>query len=259
MTASDRADAAAPRGASVWVIPVHISLSQIQSTLTLLRQRGRLSEPIDVLGLRERLDAQRPEAAVLQGGKISTTLMDAQRWLNEFQVPTIVIVQGLTEYYEATLLERGAQDVIGLPASERRLGSRLEALIRDKQPGIAPAPPTFSLGQLTVNPDTRSAIVGENHLALTRSEFDLLLVLTRRSGFVVTRRDLSLTLGPGHTGARALESHISRLRIKLRRSGAHDVIETVRGQGYRFAAPRQPDSHSQVGDSPNHRSHTRQP
>lgn len=239
MTASDNESGATRHRASVWVVPVLASAAEIQATLSLLRERRRMFSTIDVTGLRELLDIHRPEAAVVQGGAISTVLMDAQRWLFEFRVPTMVVVRDLTEYYEATLLDRGAQDVIGLPTSPRRLGSRLEVLIRDKQaPPPGAIPHVIPLGELAVDPETRSAVVGRQRLDLTRSEFDLLLVLTRRPGVVVTRRELSLALGHDQTGARALESHVSRLRTKLRRAGAPQVVETVRGVGYRFATTR---------------------
>lgn len=240
MTVSDDGSAATRHGASVWVVPVLASAVEVQSTLSLLRERRRAFSTIDVTGLRELLDIHRPEAAVVQGGTISTPLMDAQRWLFEFRVPTMVVVRDLTDYFETTLLDRGAQDVIGLPTSPRRLGSRLEVLIRDKQappPGTT-TPHVIPLGELAVDPETRSAVVGRQRLDLTRSEFDLLLVLTRRPGVVVTRRELSVALGHDQTGARALESHVSRLRTKLRLAGAPQVVETVRGVGYRFATTR---------------------
>ena len=90
-------------------------------------------------------------------------------------------------------------------------------------------------GPLRVDLTTRSVLCADRPVELTRKEFDLLIVLLREAGTVVSREHLLLrvwhTAWPGTL--RTLEVHIGTLRSKL---GAPRLIETVRGVGYRLVA-----------------------
>ena len=78
--------------------------------------------------------------------------------------------------------------------------------------------------------------VRSTQLKLTRSEFDLLLALALAQGSVLNRRELADAVGAVELSDRALESHISRIRLKLRDAGAPDCIASVRSVGYRLQA-----------------------
>lgn len=217
---------------SVWLVPVGASLAEVQRSRELLGRSRAVTEIIDVEALRRLLDDGRPRAAILLGGAVSASLLDAQRWLHEFRVTTMVVVDDLTPHFEATLLERGAQDVVRASSPRRILAARFEALVRHS--GERVTEPRRDAMRLHIDSDARLVRLGDQTIDLTRSEFDLLLTLTRRPGVVVTRMTLALALQEHAVSPRALESRVSRLRQKLRRHHAGDLVETVRGVGYRF-------------------------
>jgi DNA-binding response OmpR family regulator len=92
---------------------------------------------------------------------------------------------------------------------------------------------------LQLDPESRLVRVGDTNLYLTRLEFDLLHLLLRNAGRVLTReRLLEQAWGYDFVGdTRAVDSTVKRLRSKLRQASAEaDGIEAVRGIGYRFKA-----------------------
>jgi two-component system catabolic regulation response regulator CreB len=90
---------------------------------------------------------------------------------------------------------------------------------------------------LLVDEARRLAAFGGHPLALTKTEFDLLVALARAAGRVKTRAALvDEVWGPSHAlGERTVDSHLKALRKKLDEAGAPaDLIETVRGVGFRM-------------------------
>ena len=134
-----------------------------------------------------------PGIAILLSGCLQPSTLEALRHLVSLQVPTLILVNGLTEHHEELLLGSGALDVIGMPATDSDV----------------------AVSAIDIFPDRRLARVGEVTLQLTRTEFDLLVALARRSQHVLTREQLSELVIGRNLGARALESHLSRLRRKL--------------------------------------------
>lgn len=142
-------------------------------------------------------------------------------------------------------LETGADDYLTKPFSPRELRARVAALMRRPRqygPLETPAPPEpeheqFRHGDLEVDVEARLAVLGEEELELTRTEFDLLVTLLRAPRRVFERDTLFRTVwgeswvGDGHL----VEVHMGNLRRKLgdpSRDGRY--IRTVRGVGYRL-------------------------
>lgn len=222
----------------VWLIPVQPVADQVTLFSAVLR-RLRLEctlVPVD------RLDDPRrtpPTLAVLHGGPTTPELLDGLKALMRLAVPTMVVVSGLTDRLESLLLDRGAQDVLALPTAPELIASRLEAMGRVSGLGRHEArmPSTVRiLDDLEVHPARRAVFVDGRSVDLTKTEFDLLLHVCLHPGEVVTRAELARATAPVPLTARALESHISRLRAKLLRAGARSEIRAVRGIGYRCAA-----------------------
>lgn len=222
-----------------WLIPLEPVPAALRTTLGVLEDCAVTYTTVGPELVREQLDHDPPPAAIIHGGALTPELFDVQRWLAEFYVPTLVLVEGLTEHYEASLLDRGARDVVAIPASTRKLRSRLEALVRLQQEGPArPALPrkVSVAGMIEIHPRQRTVEVEQQRVDLTKSEFDLLLALALNQGDVLARSELAGAAGKVHLSDRALESHISRIRMKLRAAGAPDCIDSVRSVGYRLQA-----------------------
>lgn len=129
-------------------------------------------------------------------------------------------------------LDAGADDYLVKPFEPEELAARLRAVCR-RQAGAAGA---LRAGEVEVDLPALTVRRAGVPVALTSREWAVLEALARRAGRIVPKPDLE-TLVHGESGAvasNALEVHVSSLRRKLGR----EVIETVRGLGYRFGAPR---------------------
>ncbi len=162
------------------------------------------------------------------------------------QVPIIMITARGEETDRVVGLELGADDYLCKPFSVRELMARVKAVLRRTQPGAAESSEATILrgpDQLLLAPESRAASLMGRPLELTRLEFDLLYALCSNPGRVLSREQLLEDVWgydfPGDT--RAVDSAIKRLRARLRAAYAlhnlrwdPDLVETVRGIGYRF-------------------------
>jgi two-component system, OmpR family, response regulator len=148
-------------------------------------------------------------------------------------IPVIMLTARDEEADRVAGLELGADDYVTKPFSPRELVARVKAVLRR---AAAPAFPgdVLRIGPVTVARSAREVHVDGHKVTLTQREFDLLDYLVRRAGQVVTRDELLESVwgfvSPGET--RTVEVHVAQLRKKL---GHPDVIETVRGLGYKAA------------------------
>lgn len=133
-------------------------------------------------------------------------------------------------------LELGADDYLSKPVDPRLLLARLRALLRRKAPTTELE--RLDLGVLCVDPALREVRVGAVVVPLTSAEFDLVWLLARHAGTVVSRDRLYEALrGISYDGVdRGMDIHISRVRRKLREAGLDpDLIKSVRSAGYQLA------------------------
>jgi DNA-binding response OmpR family regulator len=155
-------------------------------------------------------------------------------------VPIIMITARGEEIDRVVGLELGADDYVTKPFSVRELMARVKAVLRRAQSGEdehAPATLLHGPGGLQMDLDARTVRIGESALNLTRLEFDLLHHLLSSAGRALPReRLLEQAWGYDFAGdTRAVDSAVKRLRAKLRAASLDaDVIEAVRGIGYRF-------------------------
>jgi DNA-binding response OmpR family regulator len=154
-------------------------------------------------------------------------------------IPIIMITARGEETDRVVGLELGADDYVCKPFSVRELMARIKAVLRRGRQGgeQGQAQLVHGPGGLCLDAGSRSALVGEASLELTLLEFDLLHQLLSNAGRVFTRKQLLEQVWDyDYSGdTRAVDSTIKRLRSKLRRiSPELDVIEAVRGVGYRF-------------------------
>lgn len=133
-------------------------------------------------------------------------------------------------------LEAGADDYLVKPFAIDELAARVNALGRRPFWG---APPTELIaGDLKINLIRREVTRADQNVPLQPREFALLEVLMRNAGRIVTRRMFLEQVWGFHfePETNIVESHLSRLRSKLREGFADDLIETVRGEGYRLVS-----------------------
>jgi two-component system response regulator RegX3 len=137
---------------------------------------------------------------------------------------------------EADVLEGfrcGADDYVTKPFSVAELLARVDALLR--RTGVAEPPSqAFAIGDWVVDPATRSAARGGFTVELTAREVALLALFTRERGRILSRRRLLAEVwglqNAEQIETRTVDMHVAKLRKKIA-----DVIETVRGEGYRLS------------------------
>jgi DNA-binding response OmpR family regulator len=128
-------------------------------------------------------------------------------------------------------LDSGADDYLVKPFERQELLARIRALLRRRPPRGAAS---LSVGDLTLNPDTREVKRGGRELELTNREFELLEYLMRNERLVVSReRLLDDVWGYDPTAAtNTIDVFISNLRRKLEGGGEPRLLHTKRGAGY---------------------------
>jgi DNA-binding response OmpR family regulator len=150
-------------------------------------------------------------------------------------VPVIMLTARDDEADRVAGLELGADDYVTKPFSSRELVARVKAVLR-RAAAPSPVADVSRLGPVTVARGAREVHVDGRRVTLTQREFDLLDYLVTRAGQVVTRDELLESVwgfaSPGAT--RTVEVHVAQLRKKL---GLPDLIETVRGLGYKATQP----------------------
>jgi DNA-binding response OmpR family regulator len=186
-----------------------------------------------------------PDLVVLDLGLPDVSGLDVARELRrDSDVPVLMLTAMSSDDDRIRGLESGADDYLTKPFSPRELVLRVQALLRR---GRMPSEPithlSFGQGQLVVDEDRHELRVGGELVALSPTEWGILLELSRVPGRVYSRYELvNAVRGYEWEGyERVIDSHVKNLRRKLKDSSAHPhVIETVLGVGYRLCLKRDP-------------------
>lgn len=149
------------------------------------------------------------------------------------KVPVIMVTAKSTEYDKVIGLDSGADDYITKPFGMMELLARVRAMLRRLTPSKDEE--RLRAGSVEICPGYRQVMVGGREIPLTYKEFELLFYLMSNRGIVITR-DKILEVVWGYAcdiETRTVDVHIRTLRQKLGAGG--EIIETVRGVGYRIA------------------------
>jgi DNA-binding response OmpR family regulator len=150
------------------------------------------------------------------------------------QVGIIAVTARGEERDRITGLRVGADDYVVKPFSMAELEARIEALLRRSVRQPPPAREVAEIGPLRIDHAARTVQVDDEPVTLTRKEFDVLASLARQPGVALSRERILLDVWQTTwSGKHTLEVHVASLRAKL---GRPDLVETVRGVGYRLRA-----------------------
>ncbi|MGI8769074.1 MAG: response regulator [Propionibacteriaceae bacterium] len=154
-------------------------------------------------------------------------------------VPVIMVTARDAEIDKVVGLELGADDYVTKPFSSRELLARVRAVLRrhTEPAGDELAPGTLESGPVRMDVDRHIVTVRGDHVAMPLKEFELLEMLLRNSGRVLTRGQLiDRVWGADYVGdTKTLDVHVKRLRAKIEETpGDPQHLLTVRGLGYKF-------------------------
>ncbi|MCF2617258.1 response regulator transcription factor [Oscillibacter valericigenes] len=147
------------------------------------------------------------------------------------KLPVIMLTAKGTEYDKVLGLDAGADDYLAKPFGMMELLSRIRALLRRTQREAD----IYRCGVLTVDQTRHTVTVNGQEVILTQKEFEVLCLLLKNRGQVLSRERLIEDVwGYAFTGeSRTVDVHVRTLRQKLGEAGAY--IETVRGYGYKIS------------------------
>ena len=151
------------------------------------------------------------------------------------RLPIIMLTARAEEADKISGLDAGADDFVTKPFSPRELVSRVNALLRRRAPEHADE--AIIYGPLSVDPSRHEARAHGELLDMGATEFKLLRFFTAHPERVFSRAQLLDQVWGDHTfiEERTVDVHILRLRKSLAVQGAEDLVQTVRGAGYRLS------------------------
>lgn len=186
------------------------------------------------------MQTQRPDLVILDimlpGEDGISILKRLRRQIGTADLPVIMATAKGTEYDKVTGLDLGADDYLAKPFGMMEMVSRVKAVLRRTMK--KPAQKPLRIGGLELNPNTHLVLADGQRVTLTLKEFQLLQTFLEHPGQVFTRDQLLESVwGLDYIGeTRTVDVHIGTLRTKLGAYG--DLIETVRGVGYRLEVQR---------------------
>jgi DNA-binding response OmpR family regulator len=185
------------------------------------------------------VEQREPQFVVLDLGLPDVDGIDICRQLrSNGRTPILILTARDDETDRIIGLELGADDYVTKPFSPRELVARVRAILRRTEPTLSESA-VIELADVRLDRRTRSVTVGGSPVPLRTLEFELLAELARQAGQVVSRdRLLERVWGLSFAGGtRTVDVHVAQLRKKL---GRPELIETVRGIGYRAREDRPP-------------------
>lgn len=181
------------------------------------------------------MKAQKPELIILDvmlPGEDGLTILKRLRSSPvTADIPVIMATAKGSEYDKVIGLDGGADDYLAKPFGMMEMVSRIKAVLRRTAPKQAKV---ISYGGITLDEGKHTVTVNKTPVSLTLKEYEILKLLIDNPGQVFTREILLSDIwGKDFTGeTRTVDVHIGTLRTKLAEAG--DLIETVRGVGYKM-------------------------
>jgi two-component system KDP operon response regulator KdpE len=210
----------------------------VRALRVILRDAGY--EAVAAISGEEALDlaaVRPPEAAILDLMLPDIDGVEVTRRIREWsQMPILVLSAVGEESRKVEALTAGADDYVTKPFGPPELVARLEAALRRAQPE-GHDPPVVSTDGLEIDLASRMVRRDGGDVHLTPTEFELLRVLVRNRGRLMTHRQLLVEVWgvEYEDDLQVLRAHIANLRRKIEPPGEHVLVRTDPGVGYRFA------------------------
>ena len=200
-------------------------------------QDFRVIEAVNALETMVKLVNDKPSLIILEIGIGQPDGLELCREIRKHsEIPIIMHTVRHDEIDEAMCLAAGANDFLRKPVSKTILGLRVANQLRSKKDDNSQTLTVLNAGELSLDLLTRELRVGETVVPITRTEFDFIHLLMEEPNRVFTRAQVSQAIGISaeFTSDHLLDTHASRLRIKILNAGGPRAISAVRAVGYRL-------------------------
>jgi len=151
-------------------------------------------------------------------------------------VPIIILTSHVQEMDEAMCLAAGADDYITKPVSARILALRTSTQIRHRAAVKSMQGSIITFDDLALDTESRGFFIEGKKVELTKTEYDFITLLFSNPKRVFSREEVSQAIGTSHeySSDHLLDTHASRIRMKVREVSEKKVLHAVRGVGYRL-------------------------
>ena len=190
----------------------------------------------------EMFEAEQPDILILDLMLPEVDGLEVARTIRKTSnVPIIVLSAKDSEFDKVIGLEIGADDYVTKPYSSRELMARIRAVLRRQSPdhGDEQDQKALAAGPVRMDVERHVVTVDGEEVSMPLNEFELLEILLRNTGRVMTRAQLiERVWGADYVGdTKTLDVHIKRLRSKIEpKASSPRYVITVRGLGYKFEA-----------------------
>ena len=200
----------------------------------LRREQFRTERATDGSGAVQLHSAARPDLVLLDVNLPEFDGFEVLRKIRETAQTPVIMVTAMTEDLDKLLgLKLGADDYVVKPFSPLEVVARVKAVLR--RAGMQAATQPLRFGDLELDPVAVRVRVAGNRFEVTMAEYRMLEHLMRHPNRAFTRAELlEVALPDSDALERVIDTHIGNLRKKLEAAGMPDIIQTVRGMGFRL-------------------------
>jgi len=205
--------------------------------LSLESEDFRVIESIDGTDAMKRFEGEKPSLIILDISIGQPDGLEICRRIRKVSdVPIVMLTLQEDEIIEAMCLAAGANDFITKPVSKTILGLRVKNQLRWKNQGSAEPATILMAENLILNTLSRELKVEGIVVPTTRTEFDFIRVLMEEPNRVFTREQVCKAIGISaeFTSDHLLDTHASRLRLKIISAGGPRTLSAVRAVGFRL-------------------------
>ncbi len=200
----------------------------------------RVIEAVDGVDALEKFNKESPSLVILDIGIGQPDGFEVCRLIRKISsTPIIMLTTRGDEVDEAMCLAAGADDYITKPVSSRILGLRVTNQLRRRTAQQTEKVEVLSAGSLILDLVSHELKANGNLVALTRTEFEFMRLLMEQPKRVFTREQVIEAIGGSvdFSSDHLLDTHASRIRVKIQAAGGPRVISAVRAVGYRLFYP----------------------
>lgn len=207
--------------------------------------------PIDSLNMLERGLFKLVMVDTFEDPRFSLDLV--RRIKERFETPVLFLLDKKKDLSEESCLKAGADDFVTKPINNQILNLRVNQQLNGTKAEAASQPKVLSWNELSLDGDTCEFTINDRYVPVTRTEFNLLNCLLSNPERVYTRPQLlnAMHVIDGIGSDHLIDTHLSRLRVKIRDNGGANYIYAIRGIGVRFSEPNHAKKNVEAGSASN--------